>query len=50
MKAKRGCYYVLFGKQNAKRLAQCHAFAQSPPRQRASDKYPVSISQRSRFV
>jgi hypothetical protein len=45
-----GCYYVLFKNKILKCFVQRHVFAQSPPGQGPSDKYPVNTSHLSRFV
>ena len=44
------CYCFLLKKKLLEPYAQCHVFAQSSPGRRPSDKYPVNISHRSRFV
>jgi hypothetical protein len=37
-------------KEDFKRFVQCHVFAQSPPGQRPSGRYPVNTSHRCLFV
>jgi hypothetical protein len=41
------CCHFLLKKKTVKRLAECHAFDQSPPGRRPNGKYPVNTSQHS---